>query len=35
MIKVGDFGIVRILKDSIDLVVTIIGIFFYLSLEIC
>lgn len=35
MIKVGDFGIVRILKDSIDLVVMIIGIFFYLSLEIC
>lgn len=35
MIKVGDFGIARILKDSTDLAVTTIGTPFYLSPEIC
>lgn len=35
VIKVGDFGIARILKDSTDLAVTTIGTPFYLSPEIC
>ena len=35
IIKVGDFGIARILKDGSDLAVTTIGTPFYLSPEIC
>ncbi|XP_062566370.1 probable serine/threonine-protein kinase nek1 [Saccostrea cucullata] len=35
IVKVGDFGIARVLKDSSDLAVTTIGTPFYLSPEIC
>lgn len=35
MVKVGDFGIARLLQDRQDLATTTIGTPFYLSPEIC